>query len=129
VTKEEIIEAIGSMTVLDLADLVKALEAKFGVSAAAPAAMASSGPAVAAEAAPAAVEQTEFDVLLKAVGDQKIQVIKVVRELTSLGLREAKEVVDAAASAPSTILKAVTKEAANAAKDKMTAVGATVEIK
>jgi large subunit ribosomal protein L7/L12 len=91
--------------------------------------MASSGPAVAAEAAPAAVEQTEFDVLLKAVGDQKIQVIKVVRELTSLGLREAKEVVDAAASAPSTILKAVTKEAANAAKDKMTAVGATVEIK
>jgi len=129
VTKEEIIEVIGGMTVLELADLVKALEAKFGVSAAAPAAMASSGPAVAAEAAPAAVEQTEFDVLLKAVGDQKIQVIKVVRELTSLGLREAKEVVDAAASAPSTILKAVTKEAANAAKDKMTAVGATVEIK
>ena len=128
-TKEEIIEAIGSMTVLDLADLVKALEAKFGVSAAAPVAMASSGPAFAAEAAPVAVEQTEFDVLLKAVGDQKIQVIKVVRELTNLGLREAKEVVDAAVSAPSTILKAVTKEAANAAKDKMTAVGATVEIK
>ncbi len=126
-TKEEIIEAIGAMTVLDLADLIKALEAKFGVSAAAPVAVAATGPVASTEAAPvAAVEQTEFDVLLKAVGDQKIQVIKVVRELTNLGLREAKEVVD---GAPSTILKAVTKEAANAAKEKMTAVGATVEVK
>ena len=127
-TKEEIIEAIANMTVLDLADLVKALEAKFGVSAAAPMAMAAAGPA-AAEAAPAAVaveEQTEFDVILKAVGDQKIQVIKVVRELTSLGLREAKEVVD---GAPSTVLKAVTKEAAATAKEKLEAVGAGVDVK
>ena len=116
------------MTVLDLADLVKALEAKFGVSAAAPMAMMAAGPA-AAEAAPAAVEeeeQTEFDVMLKAVGDQKIQVIKVVRELTSLGLREAKEVVD---GAPSTVLKAVTKEAAATAKEKLEAVGAGVDVK
>jgi large subunit ribosomal protein L7/L12 len=128
VTKEEIIEAIANMTVLDLADLVKALEAKFGVSAAAPVAVAAAGPA-AAEAAPAAVqeeEQTEFDVILKAVGDQKIQVIKVVRELTSLGLREAKEVVD---GAPSTVLKAVTKEAAATAKEKLEAVGAGVDVK
>jgi len=128
VTKEEIIEAIANMSVLDLADLVKALEAKFGVSAAAPVAVAAAGP-VAAEAAPAAVqeeEQTEFDVVLKAVGDQKIQVIKVVRELTSLGLREAKEVVD---GAPSTVLKAVTKEAAAAAKEKLEAVGAGVDVK
>ncbi len=127
-TKEEIIEAIANMTVLDLADLVKALEAKFGVSAAAPMAMMAAGPA-AAEAAPAVVEveeQTEFDVILKAVGDQKIQVIKVVRELTSLGLREAKEVVD---GAPSTVLKAVTKEAAAAAKEKLEAVGAGVDVK
>jgi large subunit ribosomal protein L7/L12 len=128
VTKEEIIEAIANMTVLDLADLVKALEAKFGVSAAAPMAVMAAGPA-AAEAAPAAAEveeQTEFDVILKAVGDQKIQVIKVVRELTSLGLREAKEVVD---GAPSTVLKAVTKEAAAAAKEKLEAVGAGVDVK
>ena len=125
-TKEELIEAIGSMTVLELADLVKALEDKFGVSAAAPVAVAA-GP-VAAEAAPAAVEeeQTEFDVVLSAVGDQKIQVIKAVRELTSLGLREAKDVVD---SAPSDVLKAVPKEAADAAKEKLEAVGASVTIR
>jgi large subunit ribosomal protein L7/L12 len=128
VTKEEIIEAIGNMTVLDLADLVKALEAKFGVSAAAPMAMAAAGApaAAAAEAAKPVEEQTEFDVMLKTVGEQKIQVIKVVRELTSLGLREAKEVVD---GAPSAVLKAVTKEAAAAAKEKLEAVGAGVEVK
>lgn len=125
-TKEELIDAIGSMTVLELADLVKALEEKFGVSAAAPMAVAA-GP-VAAEAAPAAEEeeQTEFDVVLSAVGDQKIQVIKVVRELTSLGLREAKEVVD---GAPSDVLKGVPKEAADAAKEKLEAVGASVTIR
>jgi large subunit ribosomal protein L7/L12 len=126
VTKEEIIEAISSMTVLDLAELVKALEVKFGVSAAAPMAVAAAAGPVATEAAAPVEEQTEFDVLLKTVGDQKIQVIKAVRELTSLGLREAKEVVD---GAPSTILKAVTKEAAAAAKEKIEAAGATVEIK
>ncbi len=125
-TKEELIDAIGGMTVLELADLVKALEEKFGVSAAAPVAVAA-GPA-AAEAGPAVQEeeQTEFDVVLSAVGDQKIQVIKVVRELTSLGLREAKEVVD---GAPSDVLKAVPKEAADAAKEKLEAVGASVTIR
>jgi len=127
VTKEEIIEAIGNMTVLDLAELVKALEQKFGVSAAAPVAVAAAGPAAAAEApAAAAEEQTEFDVTLKTIGDQKIQVIKAVRELTNLGLREAKEVVE---GAPSTILKAVSKEAAAAAKEKLEAAGASAEIK
>ncbi len=125
-TKEELIEAISGMTVLELSELVKALEEKFGVSAAAPVAMAVAGPA--AEAAPAVEEeeQTEFDVMLTGVGDQKIQVIKVVRELTNLGLREAKEVVD---GAPSAVLKAVSKEEADSAKEKLTAVGATVEIK
>jgi large subunit ribosomal protein L7/L12 len=127
VTKEEIIEAIGSMTVLELAEMVKALEVKFGVSAAAPVAVAAAGPVAAAADAPVAKEeQTEFDVMLKTVGEQKIQVIKVVRELTSLGLREAKEVVD---GSPSAVLKAVTKEAAAAAKEKLEAVGAGVEIK
>jgi large subunit ribosomal protein L7/L12 len=126
VTKEELIDAIGSMTVLELAELVKALEDKFGVSAAAPMAVAA-GP-LAAEAAPAAEEeeQTEFDVVLSAVGDQKIQVIKVVRELTSLGLREAKEVVD---GAPSDVLKGVPKEAADAAKEKLEAVGASATVR
>jgi large subunit ribosomal protein L7/L12 len=127
VTKEEIIAAISNMTVLELAELVKALEEKFGVSAAAPVAMAAVAAPAAAEAAAAPVEeQTEFDVILSSVGDQKIQVIKVVRELTNLGLREAKEVVD---GAPSTVLKAVNKEQAAAAKEKLEAVGAKVEIK
>ena len=127
-TKEEIIEAISSMTVLDLAELVKALEQKFGVSAAAPVAVAAAAGPVAAAEAPAAKaeEQTEFDVTLKTIGDQKIQVIKAVRELTNLGLREAKEVVE---GAPSTILKAVSKEAAAAAKEKLEAAGASAEIK
>ncbi len=124
-TKEEMIEAIGNMTVLDLADLVKALEERFGVSAAAPVAVAA-GPAPVAEAVEEAEEQIEFDVVLQSVGDQKIQVIKVVRELTSLGLREAKEVVD---GAPSEVLKAVSKEQADTAKEKLEAVGAGVTIK
>lgn len=125
-TQEELIDAISSMTVLELSQLVKALEERFGVSAAAPVAMAVAGPA--AEAAPVVEEeeQTEFDVMLTGVGDQKIQVIKVVRELTNLGLREAKEVVD---GAPSAVLKAVSKEDAQNAKQKLEAVGATVEVK
>lgn len=123
--KEELIDAIGSMTVLELAELVKALEEKFGVSAAAPMAMAMPGAAV-AEAAEEEEEQTEFDVVLTGVGDQKIQVIKVVRELTSLGLREAKAVVD---EAPSDVLKAVQKEDADSAKERLEAVGATVELR
>lgn len=126
-TKEELVEAISKMTVLELAELVKALEEKFGVSAAAPVAVA----AVAATPTAAAPvveeeEQTEFDVILKTVGDQKVQVIKVVRELTNLGLREAKAVVD---EAPSTVLKGVSKEQAADAKKRLEEVGATVEIK
>ena len=126
-TKEELIDAIGGMTVLELADLVKALEEKFGVSAAAPVALAMPGVAGAGQAAAVEEEeQTEFDVILSAIGDQKIQVIKAVRELTSLGLREAKAVVD---DAPSDVLKGVNKEAATAAKEKLESVGATAEIK
>ena len=126
-TKEEIIEAISTMTVLELAELVKALEVKFGVSAAAPVAVAVAGgaPAAAAAAAPEE-EQTEFDVVLTVVGDQKIQVIKVVRELTNLGLREAKELVE---GAPAPVLKQVSKADAAAAQEKFKAVGATAEIK
>ena len=125
-TKEELIDAISGMTVLELADLVKALEEKFGVSAAAPVAIAAAGPAAEAAAPVEVEEQTEFDVVLSGIGDQKIQVIKVVRELTSLGLREAKELVE---SAPADVLKAQPKEAADAAKEKLEAVGAQVTIR
>jgi large subunit ribosomal protein L7/L12 len=111
--------------VLELAELVKALEEKFGVSAAAPMATAMPGAAV-AEAAEEEEEKTEFDVVLTGIGDQKIQVIKVVRELTSLGLREAKAVVD---EAPSDVLKAIQKEDAESAKERLEAVGATVELR
>ena len=124
-TKEELIEAISDMTVLELAELVKALEEKFGVSAAAPVAMAAVAAAPGA-AAEEEEEQTEFTVMLQEVGDQKIQVIKAVRELTTLGMREAKEVVD---GAPSEILKDVSKEQADAAKEKIEAAGAKVTIK
>jgi large subunit ribosomal protein L7/L12 len=126
-TKEEIISAIKEMNVMDLADLVKALEEEFGVSAAAPMAMAAApAAAAAAAAAPAAEEQTEFDVILKDVGPDKIKVIKVVRELTGLGLRESKEAVD---GAPSTVRKAVSKEESQTAKAKLEEVGAVVEVK
>ncbi len=120
--KEEIIEAIGSLTVLELADLVKALEDKFGVSAAAPAAVA----AVSATPAQAVEEQTEFDVILKAIGEKKIQVIKVVREFTGLGLKEAKDLVD---SAPKPVKEKVSKQEAAQVKAKLEAEGAQVEIK
>lgn len=125
-TKEEIIEAIANMSVLELAELVKALEEKFGVSAAVPmmAAMPMAGAAEAA--APAEEEKTEFDVILKDVGAKKIQVIKVVRQLTNLGLKEAKDLVD---GAPAKVLEGVSKEAAEDAKAKLEAEGATVEIK
>ena len=120
---EEIISAIESMTILELADLVKAMEEKFGVSAAAPVAVAA-GPAAAAEAAE---EKTEFDVVLKDVGAEKIKVIKVVREvLPELGLKEAKALVD---EAPKTIKENVAKEAAEEIKKKFAEVGATIEIK
>ncbi len=124
ITKEELIEAIESMTVLELSELVSALEDKFGVSAAAPVAVAA-GPAAGGEAA-AAEEQTEFDVTLTAVGDKKIQVIKAVREITGLGLKEAKAVVD---SAPAPVKEAVSKDEAEDVKGKLEAAGASVEIK
>lgn len=122
-TKEEIIAAIEQMTVLELAELVKALEEKFGVSAA-PMAVAAA-PAAAAAPAEAEEEKTEFDVVLKEIGPKKIQVIKAVRQLTNLSLKEAKEVVD---SAPSTVMHAVAKEVAEDAKSKLEAEGATVEL-
>ena len=125
-TQEELIEAIGNMTVLELAELVKALEDKFGVSAAAPMAVVAAGTAAGDGGAVEEEEQTEFEVVLTEIGEQKIQVIKAVRELTSLGLREAKAVVD---GAPSEVLKGVDKEQAAAAKERLEKAGATVEIK
>jgi large subunit ribosomal protein L7/L12 len=126
-TNDELIAAIETMSVLELSKLVKALEEKFGVSAAAPMMMAGAMPAGAA-AAPAEVveEQTEFDVILTAVGEKKINVIKVVRTLTNLGLKEAKDLVE---SAPTPVLTAVSKDAAADAKAKIEAEGATVQVK
>ena len=123
-TIAEIVEKIENLTVLELADLSKALQEKFGVSAAAPVAMAAM-PAGGGEAA-AAEEQTEFMVQLQAAGDKKIQVIKVIREVTSLGLKEAKELVD---GAPSTVKEGIPKEEAEAIREKLQEVGAQVEIK
>ena len=124
-THEEFISAIESMTVIELNDLVKALEEKFGVSAAAPVAVA--GAAGAAAAAAPAEEQTEFDVILKDAGSEKIKVIKAVREYVSgLGLKEAKEFVE---SCPKPIKEGATKEEAEKIKEAFAAVGATVEIK
>ena len=121
--KDQLIEAIKSMTVLELSEMVKALEEEFGVSAAAPVAAA---PAAGAAPAEAAEEQTQFDVMLTAFGDQKIQVIKVVRALTGLGLKEAKDVVE---GVPSAIKEAVTKVEAEEAKKKLEEAGASVAIK
>ena len=128
-THDELIAAIESMSVLELSQLVKALEEKFGVSAAAPmmvtGAMPAAGGAAAAPAEPVE-EQTEFDVILTAIGDKKINVIKVVRALTNLGLKEAKDLVE---SAPATVLTAVAKDAAADAKAKLEAEGATAQVK
>jgi large subunit ribosomal protein L7/L12 len=124
-TKDQLIEAIKGMTVLELSEMVKALEEEFGVSAAAPMAMAAAPAAGAAEAAPVE-EQTAFDVMLTAFGDQKIQVIKVVRALTGLGLKEAKDVVE---GVPSAIKEGVTKDEAEDAKKQLEDAGASVEIK
>ncbi len=121
--REEIISAIESMTILELADLVKEMEEKFGVSAAAPVAVAG---AAGAPAAAAEEEKTEFDVVLKEIGSEKIKVIKVVREITGLGLKEAKDAVE---GAPKTLKEAVSKEEAEKIKEKLAEVGATVEIK
>jgi large subunit ribosomal protein L7/L12 len=124
--KNQLIEAIKNMTVLELAELVKALEEEFGVSAAAPVAVAPVAGAPGAAAAPAEEEKTEFDVILADVGPEKIKVIKVVRELTGLGLKEAKDLVE---SAPKPVKEGVSKQEAEAAKAKLEEVGAKVEIK
>ncbi|HEY2668604.1 MAG TPA: 50S ribosomal protein L7/L12 [Actinomycetota bacterium] len=122
---QELLDQIGGMTVLELSEFVKAFEDKFGVTAAAPVAVA--GPAgPAAVAAEPEEEKDEFDVVLTAAGDKKIQVIKEVRALTSLGLKEAKDLVD---SAPKPVLEKVTKEAAEKAKEKLEAAGGSVELK
>ncbi|NLJ87059.1 MAG: 50S ribosomal protein L7/L12 [Firmicutes bacterium] len=122
-TKEQILEAIENMTVLELSELVEAIEERFGVSAAAPVAMAAmpGAPAAAEEA-----EQTEFDVILTGPGDKKIQVIKVVREITGLGLKEAKALVD---EAPKAVKEGVSKEEAEEVKSKLEEVGGIVELK
>jgi large subunit ribosomal protein L7/L12 len=126
-TKEEIISAIESMSVLELSELVKELEEKFGVSAAAPAmAMPMMPGAAAGAAAPAEEEKTEFDVILKTAGSNKIATIKVVREITSLGLKEAKELVD---NVPKPVKEAVSKEEAEEIKKKLEEAGAEVELK
>jgi large subunit ribosomal protein L7/L12 len=123
-TKEEILDAISNMTVLELSELLKDFEEKFGVTAAAPMAAAAAAPA--GDGAAAAEEQDEFDVVLTAAGDKKIQVIKEVRALTNLGLKEAKDLVD---SAPKAVLEKVSKEDAEKAKATLVAAGATVELK
>ncbi|GIV06507.1 MAG: 50S ribosomal protein L7/L12 [Fimbriimonadales bacterium] len=128
-TAEELIQAIDEMTVLELNELVKALQEKYGVSAAAPvavAAMPGMMPGAAAEAAPAAEEKTSFDVVLAAAGDNKLQVIKVIREITQLGLKEAKDLVE---GAPQKVKEGVSKEEAEEIKKKLEEAGAKVEIK
>ena len=122
-TNEEILEAISNMSVLELSELVKAIEDKFGVSAAAPVAVAA---APAAGAAAAAEEKTEFDVVLKEIGEKKIQVIKAVREITGLGLKDAKALVD---GAPKEVKTGVAKAEAEVMKKKLEDAGATVELK
>ncbi len=121
-TKEDMIAAIESMTVLEMSELVSALEDKFGVSAAAPAAVAAAPVAAAEEAE----EQTEFDVVLTAIGDKKIQVIKAVREITGLGLKDAKGLVD---SAPKAVKEGIASEEAEEIKAKLEEAGATAELK
>ena len=125
ITKEDVIEFIANMSVLDLSELVKEMEEKFGVSAAAPVAMMAAGPADGA-AGEAAEEQTEFDVILTAFGDKKIQVIKEVRAITGLGLKDAKELVD---GVPNPVKEAVAKDEAEKIKAQLEEAGAQVEIK
>lgn len=124
ITKEQVIEFIEKMSVLELAEMVKELEDKFGVSAAAPVAVAAAGPAAGGEAAEE--EKDEFDVVLTAVGDKKINVIKVVRAITGLGLKEAKDLVD---GTPNTVKEAASKEEAAGIKAQLEEAGATVELK
>jgi large subunit ribosomal protein L7/L12 len=123
-TKEDVIEFIANMTVLELSALIKEMEEKFGVSAAAPVAMMAAGPA--GDAAEAAEEQTEFDVILTAAGDKKIQVIKEVRAITGLGLKEAKALVD---EAPKPVKEGIPKDEADKLKEQLEGAGAQVEVK
>lgn len=123
ITKEDVIEFIANMSVLDLSEMVKEMEEKFGVSAAAPVAMMAAGPA---DAGPAEEEKTEFDVILIAPGDKKINVIKEVRAITGLGLKDAKELVD---SAPKPVKEGIAKEDAEKVKEQLEAAGAQVEMK
>jgi large subunit ribosomal protein L7/L12 len=125
ITKAQVIEFIEKMSVLELAEMVKELEEKFGVSAAAPVAVAAAGPAAAAEVA-AVEEKDEFDVVLTAAGEKKINVIKVVRAVTGLGLKEAKDLVD---GAPNTVKEGASKEEANGIKAQLEEAGASVELK
>ena len=126
-TKEEILDSIGALTVLELKELLDAFEERFGVTAAAPVAVAAAAaPGGGGAAAPAEEEKDEFDVILTGAGAQKIQVIKAVRELTSLGLKEAKDLVD---GAPKPVLEKANKDAAEAAKAKLEDAGASVEVK
>jgi large subunit ribosomal protein L7/L12 len=125
-TKEEILDAIANMTVLELSELLSDFEEKFGVTAAAPVAVAAAGPAGGGGDAAAEEEQDEFDVILTGAGDKKIGVIKEVRALTNLGLKEAKELVD---GAPNPVLEKVSKEDAQKAKEALEGAGATVELK
>lgn len=127
-TKDEILEAISNMTVLELSELLKDFEEKFGVTAAAPMAVAAAAPAAGGAGGDAAAEEEkdEFDVILKEAGDKKLQVIKAVRELTSLGLKDAKDLVD---NAPKPVLEKANKEAATKAKEALEAAGGVVEMK
>lgn len=124
--KEQILEAIANMTVLELSELIKAMEEKFGVSAAAAVAVAAAPVAAAGAAAPAAEEKTEFDVVLVEAGAKKVEVIKVVRAATGLGLKEAKDLVD---GAPKTVKEGVSKDEAEKLKKELEAAGAKVELK
>jgi large subunit ribosomal protein L7/L12 len=125
-TNEDILDAIAGMTVLELSELLKEFEERFGVTAAAPVAVAAAPGAGGGDAAPAVEEQDEFDVILAGAGDKKINVIKEVRALTNLGLKEAKDLVD---GAPKPVLEKVSKEDAQKAKEQLEAAGATVELK
>ncbi|WP_217126957.1 50S ribosomal protein L7/L12 [Hydrogenophilus thiooxidans] len=125
-TKEQILDAIANMTVLELSELIKAMEEKFGVSAAAAVAVAAAPAAAGGAAAPAAEEKTEFDVVLVEAGAKKVEVIKVVRAATGLGLKEAKDLVD---GAPKTVKEGVSKEEAEKLKKELEAAGAKVELK
>jgi len=126
ITRTEVVDYLSNMTVLELSQLIKELEEKFGVSAAAPMAVAAVGAPAAATAAPVEEEKTEFDVVLTACGPNKIQVIKEVRAVTNLGLKEAKEAVE---NVPTTLKEAVSKAEAEEVKKKLEAQGATVEVK